>query len=640
MGDGMTAEEVVDALNEGVVRSVQSSGQILPSTSVGASNFSPVQCEWTEYASELCCPAVEDLRQCFPPLDGDEVGSDGRPFLYAACLGLLLSPREEGASPGEKSPLSIFLSIASFLLDELEVDPDQPTETEGACHRPPLHLVARSGHPAAVHALLSRGADVNLRDEEGWTALMAVCLPDIPSCEEGGPTAEERIQTMRVLFEHDVDVDAQNYCGYSALHYACEGLNSSLIQCLLEDGGADATIRTIWGSTFIGIVQTRSHINVEEAAKCEAILVPHLERMDQMEEIRSFLEEERKAIDLMNFVEDVLLPAARRPADEDSGSLEAQDRRIVTALLEHLNLDPSGDMDDGNPYEVIHHRIMELIPVAYRQVYISQPSAEERQIITCANFSVRKAAEVSVDGARRIDTSLAMRELFIMHRERGRIAHQLELLTDLIVGPLQRTFAFGVPSNSVVRNIVERAPHILEMGAGTGYWSLVLSKMGADVEAYDSQPIEATDTNDESTEENGNLYFGGQSYYPVQKGDATIVFDGSIPQIADRALLLAWPNNPDAEDNPHVAVEGSTLPPVWDLECLQRYYELGGSTVIYVGERESEIELLPDAIGPDCGFCSSRKFQLFLHEHFVLEAELKCPQWWMKEDDVTIWKRK
>ena len=67
---------------------------------------------------------------------------------------------------------------------------------------------------------------------------------------------------------------------------------------------------------------------------------------------------------------------------------------------------------------------------------------------------------------------------------------------------------------------------------------------------------------------------------------------------------------------------------------------MGGETVIYVGERESKIELAPDATDGDCGFCSSRNFQKYLEEHYDLKAELACPRWWMKEDDVTIWKRK
>ncbi|KAL7533952.1 hypothetical protein ACHAXR_005548 [Thalassiosira sp. AJA248-18] len=652
-------DKLVDALNEGIIRAIQTSGKVLPSSSISALNSSPVQCEWIEFATELCCPVVEDLRQIFVtlPLEGSEVGSDGRPLLYAACLGLLLSQRdrEDGDSSEKKStPLSTFLSIASFLLDDLEVDPNQPTLTPGACLRPPLHLIARSCRPSAARALLCRGADANLPDEEGWTPLMACCLP---GQGQGGATTEERVETIKALLRGDdkndatIDVDARNYCGYTALHYACEGLISSLVCCLLKDGGADATLRTVWGQSCIGIIKTQSTINMEEAEKCEALIRSHLEMTGQIETVRSFLGEELKAIELMVLLEDVLLPASRRAeSDNGSRSLAAQDQRIISALMKYrLNLDPEAlfqknafarfPHEDGNLYEIIHHRIMEIMPFSYRQVYKISPTNEEREIISCTNFDMRETAEISVDGVRHIDASLLMGKSFRLHRERGHVAQQLDLLTDLIVGPLQRTLAFGIPSNAVLKGIATCAPRIVEMGAGTGYWSLMLSKMGADVVAYDASPLGELDPKNLGSE-NSNLYFGSQSYFPVREGVASTVFGGSNPEMVDRALLMVWPNNPDAEDNKHVAVEGSILPQIWDLECLQRYHKMGGGTVIFVGERQEKIDLMPDAADVDCGFCASRKFQIFLRDNYDLHAELSNPRWWMKEDDVTIWKRK
>lgn len=201
--------------------------------------------------------------------------------------------------------------------------------------------------------------------------------------------------------------------------------------------------------------------------------------------------------------------------------------------------------------------------------------------------------------------------------------------------PLQRTLAFGIPSNSVLEEIISHSPRgIVEMGAGTGFWSSMLLRLGADVVAFDACPIA------EYTEENRNEYFKSRSYFPVREGDASSVFCNGSSEVSGRALLLVWPNNPDSQDNKHLLVGEAALPDVWDIECLQRYHNSGGETVIYAGERETKIELMEDATAPDCGFCSSRKFQQFLQEHFDLVAELECPRWWTKEDDVTIWKRK
>uniref|UniRef100_A0A7S2PCF1 Uncharacterized protein n=1 Tax=Skeletonema marinoi TaxID=267567 RepID=A0A7S2PCF1_9STRA len=668
-GNGyLSPEELVDALNEGIVQSIKSCGKSLPSSAITNPSSSPVQCEWTEYATvssssneegegvgksfTSSSPLINDLKQFFPSyLDGSEYGTDGRPLIYAACLGLLLSCGEDNDSnnPGEKTPLSTFLSIASYLLKEVGANPNQPTETPGACHRPPLHLVARSCHPAAVRMLMEGGA-ADSRDDEGWSALMACCMSDIPSADDGGPSDEDRVETLKLLLTEIDDVDyvnARNWCGYNALHYACEGLNASLIQCLLETGRVDATLRTIWGQSCVCLIQSERERNPEEAVKCEALIIEYLEKTGQITDFGSFLEEERKVIALMSLADDVLIPASRKPectADESSrfriNAANDQDVRIVTALMKYFGIDPAlvfEKNDDnistvnGNIYEELQNRVTDLIPNALRKVYRNQPTEFEREIILGTNYNIRKEAEVFVEGLRHIDTSRVMDLAFRMHRERGHVAERMAMMTDLLVGPLQRTFSYAIPDDETVKEIVSHAPRIVEMGAGTGYWSAMLNRNGADVIAFDAHP---------GTEQK-NVYVGKQMYYPVQEGIDTTVFVESKPDIVDRALLLVWPNNPDDLDNPHVRLEGeSMLPPIWDIDCLQRYYDLGGQTVIYVGEREEKIPLVSDATGPDCGFCGSRKFQQFLWDNFDLKSVIECPKWWMKEDDVTVWKRK
>jgi len=667
-GNGyLSPEELVDALNEGIVQSIKSCGKSLPSSAITNPSSSPVQCEWTEYATvssssneegegvgksfTSSSPVINDLKQFFPSyLDGSEYGTDGRPLIYAACLGLLLSCGEDNDSnPGEKTPLSTFLSIASYLLKEVGANPNQPTETPGACHRPPLHLVARSCHPAAVRMLMEGGA-ADSRDDEGWSALMACCMSDIPSADDGGPSDEDRVETLKLLLTEIDDVDyvnARNWCGYNALHYACEGLNASLIQCLLETGRVDATLRTIWGQSCVCLIQSERERNPEEAVKCEALIIEYLEKTGQITEFGSFLEEERKVITLMSLADDVLIPASRKPectADESSrfriNAANDQDVRIVAALMKYFGIDPAlvfEKNDDnmstvnGNIYEELQNRVTDLIPNALRKVFRNQPTEFEREIILGTNYNIRKEAEVFVEGLRHIDTSRVMDLAFRMHRERGHVAERMAMMTDLLVGPLQRTFSYAIPDDETVKEIVSHAPRIVEMGAGTGYWSAMLNRNGADVIAFDAHP---------GTEQD-NVYVGKQMYYPVKEGIDSTVFVESNPDIVDRALLLVWPNNPDDLDNPHVRLEGeSMLPPIWDIDCLQRYYDLGGQTVIYVGEREEKIPLVSDATGPDCGFCGSRKFQQFLWDNFDLKSVIECPKWWMKEDDVTVWKRK
>ena len=100
---------------------------------------------------------------------------------------------------------------------------------------------------------------------------------------------------------------------------------------------------------------------------------------------------------------------------------------------------------------------------------------------------------------------------------------------------------------------------------------------------------------------------------------------------------MVWPNNPDREDS-HL-YEGELLPPVWDADCLEQYISAGGSTVIYVGEREDTVNVVQGA-PPDCGLSSSRRFQLMLKEKFNLVEQISIPQWYKCQDDLTIWERK
>jgi hypothetical protein len=109
----------------------------------------------------------------------------------------------------------------------------------------------------------------------------------------------------------------------------------------------------------------------------------------------------------------------------------------------------------------------------------------------------------------------------------------------------------------------------------------------------------------------------------------------------ERTLLLIWPNDPDPEDNPYFCdgggCQGSQA--VWDADCLLAFINAGGEKVIYVGERETRIQ---NNIGtvPDCGISSTRQFQLLLQTHFHLVTEIPLPNWWLNEDDLTVWERR
>jgi hypothetical protein len=84
-------------------------------------------------------------------------------------------------------------------------------------------------------------------------------------------------------------------------------------------------------------------------------------------------------------------------------------------------------------------------------------------------------------------------------------------------------FAWAVPNHAALQSLLSLGP-LVELGAGTGYWAWLLTRMGADVVAYDVH---------DSHE--------GQGY----RFRHTLVRDGGVEMLqssGQRALLLCWPD--------------------------------------------------------------------------------------------------
>jgi hypothetical protein len=115
---------------------------------------------------------------------------------------------------------------------------------------------------------------------------------------------------------------------------------------------------------------------------------------------------------------------------------------------------------------------------------------------------------------------------------------------------LARRFSYVLPEPRLLQ-VVQRYSPVVELGAGTGYWTYLLRAMGVDVIAYDTAPVDGPREN---------------RYHP----DATPwadVLTGDLPVLSrhdDRCLFLCWP---------------PTYSALWDA---LRFYT--GDHVIYVGD--------------------------------------------------------
>ena len=116
-------------------------------------------------------------------------------------------------------------------------------------------------------------------------------------------------------------------------------------------------------------------------------------------------------------------------------------------------------------------------------------------------------------------------------------------------------FGFAVPTDEALEVIAAASPDgVLELGAGTGYWSHLLSERGVDVLAYDVDPPPSA-TNE--------WFAGTQPWFPVAVGGIE-----TVDTEAARTLLIVWPTRDET----------------WPADALERFHAAGGSRLVFVGE--------------------------------------------------------
>lgn len=533
-------------------------------------------------------------------------------IMWAICIGLM-----NASDPGN-GPTETFITLLNVLIDEYNVSVDQRSRSDSEDQsRNPLQYVAKSGRPKAVRAMLHRGAKVNLRDDEGWTALHAICMNDVAAHHEGGPTTQDRVETARLLVDAGAELEAGRYNDFTPfLSLMCQP-NPELMRFLLSRG-ANPRHRSSngWGAVFL-IEEADGKIDPEVLNTCRKMLEDSIASSEQA---MSVLNEQQRMMKFKKLLKDVLVPAhnefilSRAPRETDHGDeiqLRAdQERKVLETLLLYLHLDTTVvtrlfQPGDGNWLEQLHSRLAEIIPAVFQKIYLEDtPTEHEWGLMMAIEENALKYGERD-DGSpgspRRFDQEVAKRAVLRQYRERGLIYRGviMEHFSIMVVDPAQHSVSYAVPNKLLLDKIALYGP-VVEAGAGTGYWTAVIESTGVDIVAYDKSPPEC----------GGNGFFD-HTYTKVRQGDGADPNFWTQGDLSSRALLLVWPNNPDKVDNPHLYNGDEDIQPVWDVDCLAGYMKNGGRTVIYVGEREDTIRVMPNC-RPDCGVSSSRRFQRML----------------------------
>lgn len=311
-----------------------------------------------------------------------------------------------------------------------------------------------------------------------------------------------------------------------------------------------------------------------------------------------------------------------------------QQRAVLNGLLSSVGL--AARKPGQNWLAELHARLTAILPSAYTKLYphaADGVSEEELRIITAhAHQGLADVRRSNMGEPADLNRAKLLQAALAPFRHRGCVVACRPMLQYrlLVMGSIEHLVGFGIPSEEALQVASRYAP-LVEVGAGTGYWTAMLRARGADIVAYDLAP---------PTDNLRNPYFGAGVYAEVRQGDGTTLFKNAALRLHERTLLLVWPNNADWCDNPQVAPETCPKHPPWDADCLLSYMAAGGTTVIYAGEREAVLqEQLANGAPPDCGISSSRRFQGLLSDNFDLVERVDLPSWWVQADDLTVWRR-
>jgi uncharacterized protein len=97
-----------------------------------------------------------------------------------------------------------------------------------------LMTACNRGHVDVVRILLEKGADVNAKDWEGWTALMAAAAG--AAHDDNRNKEEECLEIVRLLIAHGADVNQKGRRFQTALKDADDAGHKRVKELLIQHG--------------------------------------------------------------------------------------------------------------------------------------------------------------------------------------------------------------------------------------------------------------------------------------------------------------------------------------------------------------------------------------------------------------------
>ena len=111
-----------------------------------------------------------------------------------------------------------------------------------------LMLAAQNGHTEVVQLLLDNGSDVNLKEEDGYTALIWAAL-------------KGHAEVVQLLLDNRAEVDLKKKHGSTALMWAAQNGHTEVVQLLLANG-ADVNLKNKHGYTALMLAAAYGYAEV------------------------------------------------------------------------------------------------------------------------------------------------------------------------------------------------------------------------------------------------------------------------------------------------------------------------------------------------------------------------------------------
>jgi ankyrin repeat protein len=165
--------------------------------------------------------------------------------------------------------------IAAF-----NIDIDQPLYNSSKVRVSLLHRAANRCDVDLVRFLINKGVDINSLDGKGQTALFYAITAfggdidwsnsviedkktarikftsDVPYYSDPGSLQRRQVTVSADLVNAGINVNQQNYAGWTVLHYAAANCSKGM-QNFLVESGADASLKTSFGRTVNDILALR-----------------------------------------------------------------------------------------------------------------------------------------------------------------------------------------------------------------------------------------------------------------------------------------------------------------------------------------------------------------------------------------------